>query len=200
MKELTYNRLTHITFKEKFDTLKSLYRKFLFNHDISENEIEKALSVSVLFSNQKDRTLNKIGYKIALLYAINKQDFKPLYDICINTGITPVVDLLKRIGVNNKTNNEDGFYPTIIESFIDKFRVGNVVQTEQQLNLNEFHIEKLDSTTTIVAPTSYGKSELIISTIEQAIGKKICVLVPSKSLLSQTKKRILESNSKWVKK
>lgn len=200
MKELTYNRLTHITFKEKFDTLKSLYRKFLFNHDISENEIEKALSVSVLFSNQKDRTLNKIGYKIALLYAINKQDFKPLYDICINTGITPVVDLLKRIGVNNKTNNEDGFYQTIIESFIDKFRVGNVVQTEQQLNLNEFHIEKLDSTTTIVAPTSYGKSELIISTIEQAIGKKICVLVPSKSLLSQTKKRILESNSKWVKK
>ncbi|WP_429036965.1 DEAD/DEAH box helicase [Aeromonas media] len=201
MKELTYNRLTHITFKEKFDALKSLYRKLLFNHDISQSEIEKALSVSVLFSNQRDRTLNKIGYKIALLHAVNKQDFKPLYDICINTGITPVVDLIKRIGNNHhETKNENGFYPTIIDSFIDSFRVGNIVQTEQQLILNEFHVEKLDSTTTIVAPTSYGKSELIISTIEKEIGKKICVLVPSKSLLSQTKKRILESNSKWVKK
>ncbi|MCD8523077.1 MAG: DEAD/DEAH box helicase [Saccharospirillaceae bacterium] len=201
MKELTYNRLTHTSFSEQFNAFKALYEKFLFNRELSQNEIEKALSISVLFSNQGDRTLNKIGYKIALLYAINKNDFKPLYDICINTGITPVADLLKRIEKSqNIGQEEDGFYPTIIESFIDNFRVGEIVQTEQQVVLNNFHLEKIDATTTVVAPTSYGKSELIISTIQKETGKKICILVPSKSLLAQTKRRVLESNSGWINK
>ena len=201
MKELTYNRLTHTSFSKQFNAFKALYKKFLFNRELSQNEIEKALSISVLFSNQSDRTLNKIGYKIALLYAINKSDFKPLYDICINTGITPVADLLKRIEKGQSIGQEeDGFYPTIIDSFIDYFRDGKIVQTEQQVDLNKFHLEKIDATTTIVAPTSYGKSELIISTIQKEIGKKICILVPSKSLLAQTKRRVLESGSEWINK
>ena len=75
-----------------------------------------------------------------------------------------------------------------------------IVQTEQQVVLNKFHLEKIDATTTVVAPTSYGKSELIISTIKKEIGKKICILVPSKSLLAQTKRRVLESGSEWINK
>ncbi|NOS84806.1 MAG: DEAD/DEAH box helicase, partial [Ignavibacteria bacterium] len=43
----------------------------------------------------------------------------------------------------------------------------------------------------IIAPTSYGKSELIIEKVFANLDKKLCIIVPSKALLAQTKKRLL---------
>ena len=53
-----------------------------------------------------------------------------------------------------------------------------------------FFESKKDDTVSVIAPTSYGKSELILSAVKEYAGKKICVLTPTKALLIQTKKRV----------
>ena len=41
----------------------------------------------------------------------------------------------------------------------------------------------------VIAPTSYGKSELIISAVKEYAGKRICILTSTKALLIQTKEK-----------
>ena len=53
-----------------------------------------------------------------------------------------------------------------------------------------FFERKKEDTVSVVAPTSYGKSELISSAVKEYAGRKICVLTSTKALLIQTKKRI----------
>ena len=53
-----------------------------------------------------------------------------------------------------------------------------------------FFESKKDDTVSVIAPTSYGKSELILSAVKEYAGKKICVLTSTKALLIQTKKRV----------
>ena len=53
-----------------------------------------------------------------------------------------------------------------------------------------FFESKKDDTVSVIAPTSYGKSELILSAVKEYAGKKICVLASTKALLIQTKKRV----------
>ncbi|OXE95022.1 DEAD/DEAH box helicase, partial [Flavobacterium araucananum] len=51
-----------------------------------------------------------------------------------------------------------------------------------------------NSNVVLVAPTSYGKSEIIVNKVFSNLDKKVCVIVPSKALLAQTKKRLLENS------
>lgn len=44
----------------------------------------------------------------------------------------------------------------------------------------------------LIAPTSYGKSNIIVSKAKINKSKRVCIIAPSKSLLSQTKKRLLK--------
>lgn len=53
-----------------------------------------------------------------------------------------------------------------------------------------FFESKKEDTVSVIAPTSYGKSELILSAVKEYAGRKICVLTSTKALLVQTKKRI----------
>lgn len=54
---------------------------------------------------------------------------------------------------------------------------------------------KNEGTFVLIAPTSYGKSEIIVSKVFDNLDKKVCIIVPSKALLTQTKKRLLNNSS-----
>lgn len=58
----------------------------------------------------------------------------------------------------------------------------------------------LGETVSVVAPTSYGKSELILSGLRKVNKGNICIIVPTKALISQTKRRIMEGRIPNVKK
>lgn len=58
--------------------------------------------------------------------------------------------------------------------------------------LDEINLNKKENIV-VVAPTSYGKSELIVEKVLLNLNKKICILVPSKALLAQTKKRLINN-------
>ncbi len=107
---------------------------------------------------------------MALAYGLKTDDYTPLYDISINTGLIPLVALLCEIeDLPFGSSPRSEFLSSMMDSYIDNFRVSNiVVQTEQQFVLSAFFLDNIKRSAIIIAPTSYGKSELIISAIEES--------------------------------
>ncbi len=87
--------------------------------------------------------------------------------------------------------NRKNFFTEINESYTQIFRKNGVYQSAEQYNLTHFYANNIENSVSVIAPTSYGKTDLVLSTIFQNSGKNICVITPTKSLLAQTRKRIL---------
>lgn len=187
-KQLTINRLKNTSFSD-------LYKKLLLEKSITDEEKVKLLSIAIVLINHEDENLQRLGYRIALLYSIETKDYKPIYELALNNGLMPVANL-----INELNNYENSFFNTFIQSHIDIFKNNNIVFTEQQFLLNNFFKEKEKNSLVIIAPTSYGKSELILKSLKQNNNRKICIIVPTKALLAQTRKRILNENITWIKK
>jgi len=201
MKELTIRRLKHHSISKEYNSFLTVYEKLFLEDELSKPEKEKILSLSILFLNQEEEAMKRLGYRIVLAYGIKTQDFTPLYDVAVNSGLMPVASLIQAIRELNAGNEyveKDSFLFTIVDSYIDNFRDQNLVLTEQQLQLKNFFEDEIDKTVVVVAPTSYGKSELIVTAIEKSPGQGICILVPSKSLLAQTKINVLNARIDWV--
>ena len=87
-------------------------------------------------------------------------------------------------------DDQRNFFTEWNDAFTEQYISGDICRSEQQDALIKFFEKKYNNTISISAPTSYGKSELILSTIKEYKGRKICVLTSTKALLTQTKKRI----------
>ena len=180
--------MNKLTFKKLYNTnFFNLYEKLLQNND----ELEKILGIGVFLVGMKDIHLQNLGYRIFLLYSKFTNDYKPLYELCINKGFIPISEFIQ-----NKLNYSEKFgnlYTKINTYIAENFKHGDLYQTIGQYNLfNDVLKAKLESQI-IVAPTSYGKTELILSFMEDKYNfKKICIISPTKSLLGQIKKRIID--------
>ena len=75
--------------------------------------------------------------------------------------------------------------------YVDTFRDQGIVLTEQQDALRTFVQSEYRNSSVVIAPTSYGKSELIIQSVRENPDNRVAILVPSKALLAQTKKRLI---------
>lgn len=52
-------------------------------------------------------------------------------------------------------------------AFIENFHKGQVYMSEQQYELDNFFTSKNFETVSVIAPTSYGKTELILSLLKK---------------------------------
>ncbi|MEB3073281.1 DEAD/DEAH box helicase [Parvimonas sp. C2] len=182
MDKLTLRKLYNTEFPE-------LYKKLQIGVKLSDIELEKILSIGIFLTGLEDKNLQKLGYRLFLLYSKITDDYKPLYELSLNKGLIPISKFIE----NNLNYSEKyGNLYTEINSIIsDGFKWNNSYQTIGQSELFKDAIELKLKSQIIVAPTSYGKTELILSFIDQNKFKKICIISPTKSLLAQTKKRIL---------
>jgi len=187
--DLTFARLKNTTFEE-------LYKKLYFDTELSDTNCYKLLSISILLLNQSDLQLKKLGYRIIVLYTNKTGDYKPLYDITINIGLFPISKQIEKI-IGIESNS---FIQTFSSSFLETYKTEEIYISEQQDQLEFFFNENLSKSLAIVAPTSYGKSDLIIRGIRSNIDNNICIIVPSKALISQTKQRILSANINGISK
>ena len=165
-----------------------LYNKVIFESEPNYNEKYSFLKLAVMFLNVKNQAVNDLGYRMVLKYSNKFKDFIPLYDVSINKGFIPVSKFIEEKILNSISPKESFFYD-FIKSFEENFRLNDIYLTEEQYQLNEFFEENNFNNISIVAPTSYGKSELILNIIHKN-DNKICILVPTKSLLAQTKMRV----------
>lgn len=186
MKELTLSRIKNTQFNK-------LFKKIVLEESLSQVEYQKLLSIAIVLLNEKDLHVRRLGYRVIVLYCNQTNDYKPLYDISLNQGLYPIVKLIEQ---NEKYNHqfEDSFFRLFQSSFVENYNVNNIYLSEQQNDLQRFFTDNKSESVIVVAPTSYGKSDMIIKTINQRVQGNVCIIVPTKALISQTKRRIMEAN------
>ena len=168
----------------------SLYRRFLLDKDISQSDIKKMLSLAVIFLNSNDENVTKLGYRIIVIYSNRYKDYGPLYEVSINKGLYPIAKFIDEHFVENENKT---FFTELNSSFLETYKANNVYFSEQQFLLNEFYKDNLPNSISVIAPTSYGKTELILETVKEWKDRNICIITPTKSLLAQTRFRILKA-------
>lgn len=136
-----------------------------------------------------NKELIKLGYRLFILYSQYTHDYKPLYEVSLNKGLIPISHFISDVlEYDIKYGNSYTFFNNL-ESKL--YIINNIYRTIGQLELNKSVDLNLNRSQIIVAPTSYGKTELILSFVEKFQDKNICIITPTKSLLTQTKKRIV---------
>ena len=175
----------------------TLYKRFLADEKLSNNETERLLSIAIIMLNSDNIDVQRLGYRIIVIYSNRTQDYAPLYEVSINQGLYPITKF-----IDQKMMDDDrrSFFTEFKLAFLEIFKSNNIYYSEQQYLLNEFFSLRKDETVSVVAPTSYGKSELIIKALIENSNKNICIITPTKSLLSQTRYRILNAKIDWVNK
>lgn len=185
--------LTALRRAESYDgsDFKKLYEKILTDsqqENFSDEDKLFLLRWSVLLLNRGNHDAKKLGYRIALRYANVFKDYIPLYDISLNLGFIPVAKVIEEHHLDRDLIS-GSFFKTLQSSYKDLFKDEKRYLSGGQKALVNFSKKTL-SDSLIVAPTSYGKSEIMISKVLENIDHATCIIVPSKALLAQTKKRL----------
>jgi hypothetical protein len=167
-----------------------LYEKLILNEDLAASEIQSLYKLALIFLNRGNDIVKRFGYKVLLKTSLYEKSYIPLYDISINFGYYPLTKILENI----IANDVDSFIQLLLSSFLENYRSDDIYFTEQQKQLVEGYKDDNNATVAVVAPTSYGKSELILNTLKNNPDENICIIVPTKALLAQTKRRIINAN------
>lgn len=187
MRELTIRQLSNTNFK-------TLYMRFLQGDDLTDSETVKLLAIAVLLLNHKAPEIKHLGYRIVLFYGNLTGQYQALYDVAINSGLFPVTAIIDDDQIDELNHRNETFLQNFIGSYIDTFRDQGIVLTEQQEALRSFVQDEYKNSLVVIAPTSYGKSELIMNSVRENPSERVLILVPSKALLAQTKKRLIDAD------
>ena len=182
MEKLTLKKLYNTGFTE-------LYKKLQIGVELSDIELEKILSIGIFLVKLDNKNLQGLGYRLFLLYSKLTNDYKPLYELCLNKGLIPISQFIENN--MNYLGKYGNIYTEINGIENNEFKWNTSYKTIGQYELFRKVKESKLQSQIIVAPTSYGKTELILSFINNTKFKKICIISPTKSLLVQTKKRII---------
>lgn len=181
MSELTIRRIKNTEFV-------NLYSKLITNAELSYCEREKLLEIAIIFINSQDLYVKRLGYRIIVVYSNRFNDYSPLYDISINQELYPISRFIEN---NLLPEEQKNFFTELNAAYTTIFDKDEKCQSGEQYILNDFYIKNLKKSISVVAPTSYGKTDLILDTLKHVAGSNVCILTPTKSLLAQTRKRIL---------
>ncbi|WP_344851651.1 DEAD/DEAH box helicase [Pedobacter jeongneungensis] len=155
---------------------------------LTDEELIHLLKLGVIFLNYGDDSIQRLGYRIIVRYSNLNDEYRPLYDVAINKGFIPVSKFIEEHHFS--IAETESFFKTYFSSYQDNFSQNGIYLSYGQKKLIEFS-QATQGDFVLIAPTSYGKSEIIVNKVYQYLNQKICVIVPSKALLAQTKKRIL---------
>lgn len=178
---------------KKKPRFKELVEKITLGTSMTFEEKKVALSIAILFLKEFEKDRRRIGYfefayYIILNYSLTYQDFHPLYDLSIQCGFFPISKFILEHSLIDST-----ILNTITNAHLEDFRYKNqYILTHEQAKIQNSILENNDKEVAFIAPTSYGKSSLVLDLIEKHDWKKICILSPSKSLIAQTLRTLKE--------
>lgn len=166
--------------------LKNAVDLLLCGDQLSLQQKEFLLSAAVLLirdfeKDQSHRQSLEFAYWIILSYALSTKDFDPLYDFAVSFGLYPICDAIT--SVSGTGSLLKGFASEAIRrSFSRDGHVETIEQSNRAIAFNREH----ETDVAYLAPTSFGKSELVLNRVVASGAKnKTCIVVPTKSLLSQ---------------
>ncbi|WP_283686153.1 DEAD/DEAH box helicase [Dysgonomonas sp. Marseille-Q5470] len=191
--------MKNLTRLRDINLFRNIFKKLTLNEVMSLKEQEYILSISLLFIhyyNKDKKTLSylDIAYYIILKYSLNQDNYEPLLDFSSQFGFYPIVKWIRE----NKLINEsilDNIQESAIEAFF-KNPMSLYIETLEQNNQRTNIINNPAKEISYIAPTSFGKSEIIQEYLHKYNDQyhKVGVIVPSKSLLVQTYKSLKERN------
>lgn len=170
----------------------SSMEKMTLNIPLKEEEVEFILSSAILLLKaysvkKEDISLFEIAYYIVLKVAINNAYYTPLLDISANFGLYPISKYILENELTSKVEALD----FALNYNLNNFRYNEIVETFEQKKYRTDIVSSQASENCYIAPTSFGKSSLIVEIIKSnAESRKISIIVPTKSLLIQTYKLI----------
>jgi hypothetical protein len=181
--------------KRQLSTLKnntefiSCFKKLIFNKKLSFEEAQYILTASLIFFRyyNNDKRLKgyfNIAYYIILKYSLSQTDYRPLYDISLQIGFYPISEFI----IKNNLLNEEYLHESIINHEIRTlYNNSNYIETVEQHNRSNEILGRIkNEDAAYIAPTSFGKSSIIREVIIQNNFSKIAIIVPTKSLITQT--------------
>ncbi len=167
----------------------SCIKKLNLNQRLTFEEAQYILTVSLIFfryynNDKRFRGYFNIAYYIILKYSLIHGDYRPLYDIALQIGFYPISDFI----VANELLNEQFLHEAIINQEIRiQYKNSNYIETVEQHNRSKEILERIvKGDSAYIAPTSFGKSSIIREVIKQNNFSKIGIIVPTKSLITQT--------------
>lgn len=172
-----------------------LYRKLLLGKKLDEREKEALLKIAVILINAGDENAQDLGYRVTVLYGNHLSDYEPLYDIAISKGYFPVTKAIENRAELSHFF-EKAFFSTLLSSLGETYKADGIYLTSQQTELAAYFDENVDRGVAVVAPTSYGKSELFVNFCNLHENATIAIIVPTKALLAQMKRRVLHGREK----
>lgn len=174
-----------------FNTYEKIYLNKL--NELKDSEHIKILELAIFLLNSTNEQLFDLGYFIIVNYSIETHNYKPLFEISENLLNFPIINFLYK---KNLINNENTFFTEIEKSVMETLKIEeDYFYTAKQKFMNFKFFEK-DNNIAVIAPTSFGKTDLIKKYVKQNSKKiVICIIEPTKSMLSQVRNDILNEFS-----
>ena len=157
---------------------------------LDENEKTFLLTVAIILLRKykRDNRLTsfvELAYFIILKYSLSFNDFAPLYDFSVNIGYYPIAQTItncEQIQINNITS---ALIPTLID---DGYKRETIIETYGQKHTRDRILSSTSKDICYIAPTSFGKSSIILEHIatHRETFRRVAVIVPTKSLLMQS--------------
>ncbi|HEM9586096.1 TPA: DEAD/DEAH box helicase [Streptococcus agalactiae] len=174
------------TFSDNF--LKLLFTK----KRLVVSDAEFLFSVAIAFIEEFEKDNNKTYY-IEFAYAIivrtcfKLKDFRALFDFSINFGFYPVARKI----FQDKLIMEMSIQDILTNIQLDAYFSSGKINTLEQYNITNKILESKASSFAFVAPTSFGKSEIIYQhIIKNNEVKNIGIVVPTKALIDQVHREV----------
>lgn len=163
-------------------------------NQLDQNEKTFLLTVALILLRKYERdqrltSFVELAYFIILKYSLVFKDYDPLYDFSVNIGYYPIAQAitdLKQIQFNNISSS---LIPNLID---DGFEKDSIIETYAQKHTRNEILKSNSKDICYIAPTSFGKSGIILEhiTANWETAKRVAVIVPTKSLLMQTYRAI----------
>jgi hypothetical protein len=185
--EITHRRLRLSSNLDESAFL-ALYSRLMRNDDLADEELTLLLTFAILFLRSDDDVVGRFGYRIILQYTAVTNDYQPLYAVAESKDLMPIVASIGRL--RPEIVGPDTLSSTLFAAHLSNFTIPATsgpatVRTRGQMELRSFNANVNNAV--IVAPTSYGKSEMMIERISEDLDRSTCIIVPTRALIAQTR-------------
>ena len=161
---------------------------------LDENEKTFLLTVAIILLKKYERdnrltSFVELAYSIILKYSLSFNDFAPLYDFSVNIGYYPIAQAITDFEQIQIDNIASAIIPTLID---DDYKRESIIETYGQKYTRDQILSSTSKDICYIAPTSFGKSSIILEHIAThwETLKRVAVIVSTKSLLMQSYRAI----------
>ncbi|MBL0440164.1 hypothetical protein JEO77_01715 [Aeromonas veronii] len=169
-----------LTWLSKDSRFYEINEKIANNINLNEKESTYALSVAILLIKEFERDRRRasfleFGYFLILSYSLQSNNYTPLFDLSTNLGFYPISKFI----IDNDLI-ENSFSNELVANGLKKFKYNDITETLEQNKYRNQLIESSANDNCYIAPTSFGKSAMIVELIKNITSGKIFIIVPTK--------------------